>query len=495
VLRYNRKIGRTQNNGDASSMVSRKDDEILVVRKMLELGYQVELDAVGELLDQEGGSEPVLRILESIMKAKTKQRGKHFVIGSKDVKPFLHTNTDQRVAEEIVPDFRVVFDPTGIIGPTVDTSGYVEMFRSRIEKMSSIIRSRPDFFQIEKLNAIKTPTSNKKVLAKVVGLVVSKKVTGDYTSLTLEDDSGYLRLMCTDEAMRKVEDVLIDEFVLVEVESLPRGYYARNVYHPDLPERVKRTSAKKIYAVFASDLHVGSADFDEAAFLKLIDWMNGDFGELEIVSRVGYLILNGDLVANPLSRDGHLNQMGVGAYYDMLADYLNRIKRPIKIFIVPGETDASRMALPQPAIIRKYAKRLYEMKDVLMLGNPSMISLDGVMVLLYHGQGLDDVFRQLQSTTSSKPSTGIRALLRARHLAPTYGGLTLLAPEREDLLIVDQVPDIVHCGHTGVPDEDTYRGTLLLSTPSWDVPGKSASRSQGKAALVDLSTFDVLWRG
>jgi DNA polymerase II small subunit len=473
-------------------MVGRKEDEVAIVRKMLELGYQVELDAIGELLDQEGGPEPVLHILESIMK--TKQRGKHFVIGSKDVKPYLHINADLRVAEEIIPDFKVIFDPTGIIGPTADTSGYVDMFRSRIEKMSSIIRSRPDFFQIEKLNTIKTPTSGKKVLAKVVGLVVSKKVSGDYTSLTLEDDSGYLRLMCTDEAMRKVEEVLIDEFVLVEVESLPRGYYARNVYHPDLPERAKHTSDKKIYAVFVSDLHVGSADFDETAFLKMIDWLNGDFGELEIVSRIGYLILNGDLVENPLARDGRLNEMGVGSYYDMLAGYLSKIRRPVKIFIVPGEVDATRMALPQPAIIRKYARRLYEMKDVLMLGNPSMVNLNGVTVLLYHGQSLDDVFRQLQSTSLSKPCTGIRALLRARHMAPTYGGLTQLAPEREDLLIVDPVPDIVHCGHVGIPDEDIYRGTLLLSTPSWIVDMKSAARSQGKAALVDLSTFDVLWR-
>jgi len=332
------------------------------------------------------------------------------------------------------------------------------------------------------------------VLAKVVGLVVSKKVSSDYTSLTLEDDSGYLRLMCMDDAIRKVEEVLIDEFVLVEVESLPRGYYAKNIYHPDLPEKAKRTSDKKIFAVFVSDLHVGSADFDEVAFLKMISWLNGDFGELEIVSRIGYLILNGDLVENPLARDGHLNEMGVGYYYDMLAGYLSKIRRPVKIFIVPGEVDATRMALPQPAIIRRYARKLYEMKDVLMLGNPSMISLSGVTVLLYHGQGLDDVFRQLQSTSSSRPCTGIRALLRARHMAPTYGGLTLLAPEREDFLIVDPVPDIVHCGHVGVPDEDVYRGTLLLSTPSWAAGAKSSVGSQGKAALVDLSTFDVLWR-
>jgi DNA polymerase II small subunit/DNA polymerase delta subunit B len=204
VLRYNRKIGRTRSSNDAGSMASRKEDEIAVVRKMLQLGYQVELGVVGKLLDQEGGPEPVLRILEKIMETKAKQRGRHFVIDPTDVKPFLHVNADLHMVEAIALDFKVIFDPTGNIDPTVDTSGYVDMFRSRIEKMSSIIRSRPDFFQIEKLNAIKTPNSGKKVLAKVVGLVVSKKVSSDYTSLTLEDDSGYLRLMCIDDAIRKV---------------------------------------------------------------------------------------------------------------------------------------------------------------------------------------------------------------------------------------------------------------------------------------------------
>jgi DNA polymerase II small subunit len=376
----------------------------------------------------------------------------------------------------------------------LDASGYVQLFRSRLSKMSSMMRNRPDFFQVERLNAIKTPTSGKKVLAKVTGLVVSKKASAEYVSLTLEDESGYLRLMCTDDAIRKAEDVLIDEFVLVEVESLPRGYYARNVFHPDVPERARRTSATKVYAMFASDLHVGSPSFDEGAFRRLISWLNGDLGELEIVSKTAYLVLNGDLIENPLARDGHLNEQGVEVYYDVLSERLAGIRRNVKVFIVPGETDATRMALPQPAVMRKYAKKLYGMRNVVMLGNPSMIKMHGVNVLLYHGQSLDEVFRQLQSARVLRPSAGIQALLKARHVAPTYGGATALAPEREDLLIIDPVPDIMHCGHTGLPDEDVYRGTLLLSTPSWVDGARSASRSQGRAALVDLSTFEVLWR-
>jgi len=475
-------------------MVISKVDEVFVVRRMLELGYQVEPDAVGQLLEQEGGPEPVLRVLESIAKSKVKRHGRQFVIGSRDIKPFLRGKVGAEPLVEVVPECQVLFDPTTRISPTTDSSGYVKMFRNRIERMSSIIRSRPDFFQIEKLNAIKTPSSGKKVLAKVVGLVVSKRVSGEYVSLTLEDDTGYLRLMCTDEAVRKAGEVLVDEFVLVEVESMPRGYYARNIYHPDVPERSKKLGAEKVYALFVSDLRIGSPDFDEEAFQRMIDWINGDLGEVDVVSRIGYLVLNGDLVENPLAKDGRLNARGLDENYEFLADCIARIRRKLMVLVVPGEMDATRIALPQPAIIRRYAKRLHEMKNVVMLGNPSIVKIHGVTTLLFHGQSLDEVFRQLQSVSTSKPTAGMKALLRARHVAPTFGGLTPLAPEKEDLLIVEDEPDIMHCGHTGLPDEDVYRGTLLLSTPSWSMKTKSMLKGQGRAALVNLSTFEVLWR-
>jgi DNA polymerase II small subunit len=472
-----------------------EEEELVVVKKLLELGYQVELGPLRRLLEQEGGTEPTLRILDSIMRAGSGRRDRRFVIGMKEIGPHLRATSDaQKAVEAIVPDFEVVFDPTGMVSPTADPSGYVQLFRSRLSKMSSVIRNRPDFFQIEKSNAIKSPSSNKKVLAKVVGLVVSKRVTADYVSLTLEDDSGYLRLMCTDEATRKVEEMLLDEFVLAEVESLPRGYYARNLYHPDVPDRAKHVAGVKVYALFVSDLRVGSSSFDASAFQKLIDWINGELGESEIVSRIRYLVLNGDLIDDPLASGSHPEHRNIESCYDELATYLGNIKRSMKIFVVPGETDATRIALPQPAIIRRYTKKLYGMKDVVMLGNPSFVRLHGVGVLLYHGQSLDDVFRQLQSASASRPATGVKALLRARHVAPTYGGMTSIAAEREDMLVIEPIPDIIHCGHVGVPDEDMYRGTLMLTTPSWADSSQGIAKGQGRAAVVDLSTFDVLWR-
>ena len=41
----------------------------------------------------------------------------------------------------------------------------------------------------------------------------------------------------------------------------------------------------------------------------------------------------------------------------------------------------------------------------------------------------------------------MKHLLRARHLSPIYGSQTPIAPEMEDLLVIEDVPDIFHVGH------------------------------------------------
>jgi len=85
-------------------------------------------------------------------------------------------------------------------------------------------------------------------------------------------------------------------------------------------------------------------------------------------------------------------------------------------------------------------------------------------------------------------------LLRARHVAPTYGRNTPIAPEEEDNLVIGELPDIMHCGHVGIPDEDLYRGTLLISTGAWNRRSAGVFSNAGRAALVDLSTFETTWK-
>ena len=472
----------------------RKEDEAAIVRRMLELGYQVELDALTKVLEQEGNVEGALKVLDMAIKSKAQAKGRRYVITFQDVRPFVRFDNDLRDENQMVSfDYVILRDPTKFIGPYAEAVGYIHLFKNRYDKMMEIVRTRPDFYQIERLGNIKGSLGGRKVSAKVAGFVVSKKIGTDFGAVTLEDDSGYMRVMCAGDIRRKLEEFLLDEMVLAEVESLPKGYYAKGLSHLDIPERAKNLCPAEVCVMFLSDLCLGTPDFDSQAFERLLGWLNGDFGELDIVSKVKYVVLNGGLIDDPMGR-GDLRESEIESHYDRLADYIGKIKRAVRVFVLPGESDATRRALPQPAVLRKYAKRLYGMNNVIMLGNPSVIQLHGVNVLLFHGQSLDGVMAQLGSRGPMKPSVGIRALLRARHLAPTYGQGVPIAPEREDLLVVDEVPDIVHCGHLGKPDDDMYRGTLMISTPKWIRVNHGVEGESGKAALVDLSTFQVLWR-
>jgi DNA polymerase II small subunit len=88
----------------------------------------------------------------------------------------------------------------------------------------------------------------------------------------------------------------------------------------------------------------------------------------------------------------------------------------------------------------------------------------------------------------------MKLLLRARHLSPVFGERTPIAPEQEDMLVIDDVPDIFHAGHVHIIGVDRYKGTLIVNSGAW----QSQTRYQatmgivptpGVAILVDLSTL------
>ena len=60
-----------------------------------------------------------------------------------------------------------------------------------------------------------------------------------------------------------------------------------------------------------------------------------------------------------------------------------------------------------------------------MLGNPSLVELNSVKILMYHGQSLDDIIATTPGLTYSKPAEAMKVLLKARHLSPIYGSALL----------------------------------------------------------------------
>jgi DNA polymerase II small subunit len=63
-----------------------------------------------------------------------------------------------------------------------------------------------------------------------------------------------------------------------------------------------------------------------------------------------------------------------------------------------------------------------------------------------------------------KPTETMKELLICRHLAPTYGGKTQIAPTSKDWLVIDTVPDIFHTGHLHINGFDRYRNVNLINS-------------------------------
>jgi DNA polymerase II small subunit len=177
-------------------------------------------------------------------------------------------------------------------------------------------------------------------------------------------------------------------------------------------------------------------------------------------------------------------------------DLLDEIPKNVKIIIMPGNHDPGRRALPQPAIPQKYNSGLWERENIKMVGNPALVSLNGVKVLMFHGQSIDDIVKTTPGLSYDRPTDVMKNLLRARHLSPVYGSSTPIAPEVEDLLVIEDIPDIFHVGHVHRAQLDMYKGILLVNSGSWQkqTPFQASVGmvpNPGIAIIVNLKTFQV----
>jgi DNA polymerase II small subunit len=88
----------------------------------------------------------------------------------------------------------------------------------------------------------------------------------------------------------------------------------------------------------------------------------------------------------------------------------------------------------------------------------------------------------------------MKILLKARHLSPVYGQRTPISPELEDMMVINEVPDVFHSGHVHVMDVQNYRGTLIINSGTWQdqTPFQQTMGimpTSGIAILVNLATL------
>ena len=396
-------------------------------------------------------------------------------------------------AEDVAEDLKVLKDITGhstCEGTLEDFSRY---FRHRFATLSRFLRSRAELAGSLEIAKVKRLTRD----ARLIGIVTESRMTKNgHRILDVEDETDTISVLLPADSGLAADPIVNDEVVGLTGHTNDRGLFiAKSVVHPDIPtsKSFPRTQ-ERIRVGFISDIHVGSRTFLAERWEKFRAWAcNGD----EVARSLRYLVVSGDVVDGigvyP-RQDEELVIDDIYAQYEALAAMLGELPDHLKVVLIPGNHDAVRPAEPQPALPAPIQK-LFD-SSVTFVGNPCTLSLHGVRVLAYHGRSMDDFVSALPAMSYAKPLEAMREMLRKRHLAPIYGGKTPIAPEAEDHLIIDAVPDIFVTGHVHAAAVGEHRGVVILNSSTWQAQTSYQKMHNiepvpARLPIVDLGTGEA----
>jgi DNA polymerase II small subunit len=402
----------------------------------------------------------------------------------------------------------VLSDITGHSTCVGEYMQFVQYFRDRYSRLSEILRSRMNARPIESLKrrSFRRGSDGGTEELAIIGMVSDISSTNNgHKILSLEDPTGSFSVLIRNsdkELFELASRLLLDEVIGVTGSVTNDGslMMATKILQPDVPNSVQRRTGSHGKAVLISDVHVGSSQFLEEAWLDFLDFLKGesDSEEMrEIASQVRYLVVAGDLVDGigiyP-DQEMELDILDVYEQYRKAAEYFREVPEHIRVIISPGNHDAVRQAEPQPALPERICADFPE--NVTFVGNPALVDLDGVRILIYHGRSIDDLVASVPGVSYHEPASAVLEMLKRRHLAPTYGSRVSISPEKKDYFIIDPVPDIIHTGHVHTLGVQRYKNVLLVNSGTWQAQTEFQKRVNlmpvpARIPVVDLADFDV----
>ena len=406
-------------------------------------------------------------------------------------------------AKDIPADINILEDATGKLSSNGTLDEYLFYFQDRFKRIERLLRQRIDVKgSTPILEALKSPA---KTRLKIICMLTEKRDSKNHTILSVEDLQGNATVLVPQKAPEEVKKkalmLLPDQVIcLAVIKTRTNLFMVEDIIFPEIGRKQQQRAQETVYAVLTSDIHIGSTKFTKEAFKRFILWLKGKYGTpemREIASRVKYLLVAGDIVDGVGIYPNQQNELtirDVHKQYNFAAKYLEKIPDYIEIFLSPGNHDATRKSLPQPAIPEGYLTAIKGKKNIHSVGSPCFLSLHGVEILMYHGRSLDDIIAVIPGMDHAHPEKSMRLLMQSRHLAPVYGGKTMLSPENRDYLVVDRVPDIFHAGHIHVIGYCNYRGVLVVNSGGWQDQTDYMEKlglvpTPGKVPVVNLQTL------
>lgn len=208
-----------------------------------------------------------------------------------------------------------------------------------------------------------------------------------------------------------------DDVIVVVGTGSREMIFGKEIMYPDIPLREPTKGFGKICAI--SDLHLNEAP--TGRLIKFMQWLGSQ-------EDIKYLFVLGDIVDTKKFNEIIMQNV------------------PEKtVFIIPGNVDS-----------RSYPGLPIEISNspAISLSNPSIVEVNGIKILLIHDFDIN-------------------------YIKKRYLGKSTLVLE-EDYLALDEVPDIVLCGHTHEPSVINYKSVTIAN------PGSLLG--EFSPVVVDLAT-------
>ncbi len=395
-----------------------------------------------------------------------------------------------------------------------EVSHFVAYLKARYGMLKNMLMNR---LELQGSISIKR-ASEKKSMERIslIGMVLDKSVTKNgNVCFLLEDPTGTMKVIVKNDnkdAFEASKEILEDEVIGIVGGCNGEVVFANSILLPDMPIMEYKKCPDDVSAAFISDMHIGSTLFLREEFCRFIDWLNGDAGTDEQKAeamKVKYLFIAGDAVDGigiyP-EQDSELDIKDIAGQYDECARYLALIRKDISIIICGGNHDALRISEPQPVLDKAYAKSIYELPNVHIVSNPSLINIHavngfpGLNVLIYHGFSFDYYISNIENIRLNggydRADLVMRLLLQKRHIGPAHKSTLHVPDEETDPLVIDILPDIFVTGHVHRTAVSSYKSTTLISSSCWQ--SKTAFQEKtghnpqpARVPVVSLKTREI----
>ena len=363
---------------------------------------------------------------------------------------------------------------------------FVCLFNHRYNSIEKILKNRTELQNLLAIKRIKQKRDKDNL--SLIAIVSSKRLTKNGNIiLTVEDRTDTINVLINKnkpELFREAKDIVCDEVLGIVGVNGDNIVFANNVIWPDVPTtRDVKKCDEEIYALFLSDIHVGSDHFLEENLIKFIQWVRGEVGsetQKEIAKKIKYIFIVGDLVDGCGIYPGQEKELiikDIYEQYEECAKFLQQIPSHINLIICPGNHDAMRIAEPQPQLYQDFAKSIWELPNVTMLSNPSLVNINssedfsGFDVLLYHGYSFDYYVANVDGIRLNggydRADLIMKFLLKRRHLAPTHTSTLYVPDVNKDPLVIDQIPDFFVTGHIHKTSVSNYKNITLICGSCW----------------------------